>query len=74
MLESRERFVRTGVGWVLRKLSRSDEGRVAGFVKANLERFSREALKNATKRFSPEVAERLRGVHLPSGGRSRRQG
>ena len=73
LLESRERFVQTGVGWVLRELSRSDEGRVIGFVEANLDRFSREALKNATKYLPPEVAVRLRQAHLLSDTRSRRQ-
>jgi 3-methyladenine DNA glycosylase AlkD len=60
LLGSQERFVQTGVGWVLRELSNSDEERVVGFVEANLDRFSREALKNATKYLRPEVAERLR--------------
>jgi 3-methyladenine DNA glycosylase AlkD len=66
LLRSQERFVQTGVGWVLRELSSSDEGRVIGFVEANLDRFSREGLKNATKYLPPEVAERLRQKH-PSG-------
>jgi len=73
LLGSRERFAQTGVGWILRELSRSDEGRVVGFVEANLDRFSREALKNATKYLPPEVAERLLRAHLPSGSRSRRR-
>jgi 3-methyladenine DNA glycosylase AlkD len=73
LLGSQERFVQTGVGWVLRELSRSDQGRVIGFVEANLERFSREALKNATKYSPPEVAERLLQAHFPSGNRSRRR-
>jgi 3-methyladenine DNA glycosylase AlkD len=42
LLGSQERFAQTGVGWVLREISRSDQGRVVGFVEANLERFSRE--------------------------------
>jgi 3-methyladenine DNA glycosylase AlkD len=73
LLGSQERFVQTGVGWVLRELSRSDKGRVVGFVEANLDRFSREALKNATKLLAPEVAEHLLQAHLPSGSRSRRR-
>jgi 3-methyladenine DNA glycosylase AlkD len=73
LLGSQERFVQTGVGWVLRELSRSDQDRVIGFVEANLERFSREALKNATKYLPPEVAERLLQTRLPSGNRSRRR-
>jgi 3-methyladenine DNA glycosylase AlkD len=70
LLGSRERFAQTGVGWVLRELTRSDEERVIGFVEANLDRFSREALKNATKYLPPEVAERLRQAHLLGGTRS----
>ena len=73
LLGSQERFAQTGVGWVLRELSRSEEGRVIGFVKANLDRFSREGLKNATKYVQPEVAQRLLQAHLPSGIRSRRR-
>jgi 3-methyladenine DNA glycosylase AlkD len=61
------------VGWVLRELSRSDQNRVIGFVEANLERFSREALKNATKYLPPEVAKRLLQAHLPSGTRGHRR-
>jgi 3-methyladenine DNA glycosylase AlkD len=73
LLGSQERFAQTGVGWVLRELSHSDQGRVIGFVEANLDRFSREALKNATKYSPPEVAQRLLQAHLPSGNRSRRR-
>jgi 3-methyladenine DNA glycosylase AlkD len=73
LLGSQERFAQTGVGWVLRELSRSDEDRVIGFVEENLERFSREGLKNATKHLPPEVAERLLKAHLPSGTRGHRR-
>ena len=73
LLGSQERFVQTGVGWVLRELSRSEEGRVIGFVEANLDHFSRESLKNATKYVPPEVAGRLLQAHLRSGTRSRRR-
>jgi 3-methyladenine DNA glycosylase AlkD len=73
LLGSRERFAQTGVGWVLRELSRSDQDRVVGFVEANLGRFAREALKNATKYLTPEVKERLLQAHLPSGSRGRRR-
>jgi 3-methyladenine DNA glycosylase AlkD len=73
LLGSQERFAQTGVGWVLRELSSSDQGRVVGFVEANLDRFSREGLKNATKYLPPEVAERLLQKHLPSDTRGRRR-
>ena len=67
LLGSQERFAQTGVGWVLREFSRSDQDLIIGFVEANLDRFSREALKNATKYLPPKVAERLLQAHLPSG-------
>ena len=73
VLASQERFAQTGVGWVLRELSRSDEGCVIGFVEANLDRFSREGLKNATKYLPPEVAKRLHQAHLSSRPGSRRR-
>ena len=73
LLGSEERFAQTGVGWVLRELSRTNEDRVIGFVEANLGRFSREGLKNATKYLPPEVGERLRQAHLPSDTRGRRR-
>jgi len=72
LLGSQERFVQTGVGWVLREFSRSDQSRVIGFVEANLDRFSREALKNATKYLPPEVRERLHRAHLSCTVRGRR--
>jgi 3-methyladenine DNA glycosylase AlkD len=73
LLGSQERFAQTGVGWVLRELSRSDEGCVVEFVEANLDRFSREALKNAVKYMPREVAERLLRAHLPSSTRGLRR-
>jgi 3-methyladenine DNA glycosylase AlkD len=74
LLGSQERFAQTGVGWILRELSRSDQGRVIDFVESNLDRFSREGLKNATKYLPPEVAERLLRAHLSSTTRGGRRG
>jgi 3-methyladenine DNA glycosylase AlkD len=74
LLGSQERFAQTGVGWILRELSRSDQGRVIDFVESNLDRFSREGLKNATKYLPPEVAERLLRTHLSSTTRGGRRG
>jgi 3-methyladenine DNA glycosylase AlkD len=74
LLGSQERFAQTGVAWTLRELGRSDEGRVAGFVEANLDRLSREALKNATKYLPPEVTERLLQAHRSNTVRGRRRG
>ena len=73
LLGSQERFAQTGVGWVLRELSRSDEDRVIGFVEAKLERFSREALKNAARYLPPEVAARLLQARAEGAARGRRR-
>ncbi len=73
LLGSQERFAQTGVGWIPREFSRSDEDCVIRFVEANLDRFSREALKNATKYLPPAMSERLRQAHLPSGTRNHRR-
>ena len=73
LLGSHERFAQTGVGWILQELSRSAEGRVIRFVEANLNRFSREGLKNATKDLPPAVSEHLRQAHFPNDTRGRRR-
>ncbi|HEV3408231.1 MAG TPA: DNA alkylation repair protein [Gaiellaceae bacterium] len=44
------RFSQTGVGWVLRELSRADPEAVAGFVRDHRHEMSREALRAATAR------------------------
>ena len=69
LLGNRERFAQTGVGWILRELSRWDQGRIVEFIETNLDRFSREAVKNAVKYLPPEVAEHLLRAHLLSGNR-----
>ncbi len=74
LLESQERFVQTGVGWVLRELARPEEDRVFEFVAANLERFSREALKNAIKYLPPERTEYLHRAYPSGNTRGRRRG
>jgi hypothetical protein len=73
LLGSQERFVQTDVCCVLRDHSNSDEERVIGFVEANLDHFSREALKNAPKYLPPEVAEHLPQTHPSSITRARRR-
>ncbi len=44
-----ERFAKTAVGWVLREISKHDEGFVLAFVEKYLASFSRESLGNALK-------------------------
>jgi hypothetical protein len=42
-------------------------------VEANLDRYSREAVKNAIRYIQPEAAKSLREAHLLSGTRGRRR-
>lgn len=51
LIQRPERFAKTSVGWILRDISKHDEAFVQGVIERNLEDFSTEALKNATKYF-----------------------
>lgn len=73
-VQSPERFAQTGTGWVLRELSAAEPARVAEFVEASIERFSREAIRSATQKLTEDVRVRLldrhsKGKRLPSGSR-----
>jgi 3-methyladenine DNA glycosylase AlkD len=46
-----ERFAKTGVGWVLREMSKHDPASVTAYVEDDLSQFSFESLRNATKYF-----------------------
>ena len=50
-----ERFAQTGVGWVLRELSRAEPERVAAFVRDHARSMSREAARSAVRKL-PEPA------------------
>lgn len=50
-----ERFAKTAVGWILRDISKHDEQFVQTIIEENIQQFSRESLKNATKYFGGEV-------------------
>ena len=69
-----ERFAKTGVGWILRELSKHDRAAVVAFVEAHAQHLSTEAVKNALKYASK--AERGRWVKrvAEAGGRSTRLG
>jgi 3-methyladenine DNA glycosylase AlkD len=58
-----ERFAKTGVGWVLRGLADSEPEAVHRFAERHLLDFSTEALRNAVKRMSPDVAGSLISAH-----------
>lgn len=49
-----ERFAKTAVGWVLREISKHDQAFVRRVLAANIQDFSAESLKNATKYFDKE--------------------
>lgn len=49
LIRREERFAKTGVGWILREISRRDAGVVRAFVDQHLGYFSLEALRNALK-------------------------
>jgi 3-methyladenine DNA glycosylase AlkD len=52
LVRREERFAQTGAGWILRELSLADPERVAAFVDAHRDEFSKEALDRATSRVS----------------------
>ncbi len=71
LLQYHERFVQTGVGWVLRELSRGNQAVVVEFLEMHRHRLSREALRNATKQLPRELAIELRSAPVDAGGRER---
>ena len=54
LIRREERFAKTAVGWILRDISKHDEQFVRRVVEENIQHFSRESLKNATKYFSED--------------------
>lgn len=59
-VEDGARFSQSGVGWVLRELSRADPAGAAAFVHQHAGKMSREAVRMATARLPRSTAERLR--------------
>ena len=54
LIDRKERFAKTAVGWVLRDISKHDEGFVVSFVDNHLKSFSKESLNNALKYFDKD--------------------
>ena len=54
LIKRDERFAKTAVGWILRDISKYDQAFVEGVLRQNIEYFSVESLKNATKDFDPQ--------------------
>jgi 3-methyladenine DNA glycosylase AlkD len=49
-----ERFAKTSVGWILRDISKHDQDLVERIIEQNIDHFSVESLKNATKYFNQQ--------------------
>ena len=62
-----ERFAKTAVGWILREISRYDEAYVREILDANIQDFSVESLKNATKYFGKEEQKQYRQLLKKAG-------
>ncbi|GAB4121937.1 MAG: DNA alkylation repair protein [Roseiflexaceae bacterium] len=66
-----QRFAQTGIGWLLRELSRAEPLAVIGFVQQYGRQLSREALRMATARLTSEQQTQLRQA-FGAGSASRR--
>lgn len=58
-VRSPERFAQTGVGWVLRELSRSEPNRVTAFLREHADLISNEAARMAAAKLPPHLAEEI---------------
>ncbi|MFW9846762.1 MAG: DNA alkylation repair protein [Candidatus Thorarchaeota archaeon] len=63
LIKRDERFAKTGVGWILREMSKLDMTPVIDFIEAHLEWFSTESLDNAMKNMDFETMTRLKTLH-----------
>lgn len=61
-----ERFAQTGVGWVLRELSRADRGAVVAFAEEHQARLSREGMKYIVEKLPAAEKRRLLALHARS--------
>eukprot|EP00118_Oscarella_pearsei_P013282 m.104630 g.104630 ORF g.104630 m.104630 type:complete len:262 (+) comp37210_c0_seq2:5-790(+) len=61
-LRSKERFVQTGTGWMLRELAKFCQGKVVQFIEQHVEMFTKEGLSYATEKMPVKIKKKL--VHL----------
>lgn len=54
LIRREERFAKTAVGWILRDVSKHDKAFVRRVIEENIEYFSSESLRNATKYFEKD--------------------
>jgi 3-methyladenine DNA glycosylase AlkD len=59
IIRREERFAKTGVGWILRELSKSNEEQMLRFIHAHIRWLSKESLNNAIKYLDPQEKKRL---------------
>ena len=52
LIQREERFAKTGVGWIMRELSKTDKKIVVDFINKNKKHFSKESLTNSIKYFN----------------------
>lgn len=59
LVDDREKFVQTGTGWMLRAAGDLNSDALIKFLKSNLDRISRVALRAATEKLPPDVRASL---------------
>ncbi len=62
LIRRQERFAKTAVGWILRDISKYDEAFVRQVIEGNIEHFSSESLRNATKYFEKDDQSHYRNM------------
>lgn len=61
LIKREERFAKTGVGWIMRELSKTDKESVVKFINTHKGYFTKEVMKNSTKYFKGEEISNLKG-------------
>lgn len=62
LIKREERFAKTGVGWILRELSKTDKKIVVDFIEEHKKHFSKESLENSIKYFDQNEKKKMKGV------------
>ncbi len=60
---SKERFLQTATGWLIRQISVGLPKEALNFVESNLKHFSREGLRYALEKTPPATAQKLLNRH-----------
>jgi len=60
LIRRQERFAKTAVGWILRDISRYDESFIRKVLEGNIQHFSSESIRNATKYLTKESQKHYR--------------